>query len=154
MADSLHLDLNQGRAVLKKDVALTHQPVTPTGGTPVAQTTLDCDQLTAFLKTQPQATGAANTPAPIAKIDATLERVEARGNVVAKHNGGLLNADTVTFDTIRQIIEAAGSNDADRTLISYIDPARPAPLRARKVTWDQKNGEVRIIEPAPTNIGP
>lgn len=153
-ADSLHLDLNQGRAVLKKDVALTHQPVTPTGGTPVAQTTLDCDQLTAFLKTQPQGTGTANTPAPIAKIDATLERVEARGNVVAKHNGGLLNADTVTFDTIRQIIEAAGSNDADRTLISYIDPARPAPLRARKVTWDQKNGEVRIIEPAPTNIGP
>jgi hypothetical protein len=155
-AGTLHLDMTDGKAELKKDVQLTHQPL-PAPGQPVpAQTTVDCDQLTATLLTAKPAGGGAATNGSLSDLSATLSKVEAKGNVVAKSEGRQLTADTVTFDTIRQSMEAAGGNGptpADLTLVTYIDPARPAPLRARKIVWDQRAGEVRIIEPAPTTIG-
>lgn len=150
---SLHLDMTKGEATLKKDVALTHQPFTAPGAPAAAQTTLDCDQLTAFLKTQPPGAAPPAAPTAIGKLDASLEKVEAKGNVVAKSEGRQLTAETIIFDTVRQFIEAAGSNDENQTLVTYLDPARPAPLRARKISWDQKSGEVRAVELAPTTIG-
>ncbi|MFT3686197.1 MAG: hypothetical protein QM783_14955 [Phycisphaerales bacterium] len=152
-AGSLHLDMTAGKAELKRDVQLTHQPLPAPGQPTPAQTTVDCDQLTATLLTAKPASGGNGS---LSDLSATLSKVEASGNVVAKSEGRQLTADTITFDTIRQSMEAAGGNGptpADLTLVTYIDPARPAPVRARKVVWDQRAGEIRIIEPAPTTIG-
>ncbi len=150
---SLHLSLADGKAVINRDVALTHQPL-PTADQPApAQTTLDCDTLTAFLKTTGPATGTAG-PASLTKIEATLERVEATGNVVAKSDGRQVTANSILYDTVRGFMEAAGKDGTDQPLATFIDPARPAPLRARRFTWNQKTGEMRIVEPAPTTIGP
>ncbi|HYD01260.1 MAG TPA: hypothetical protein VEB22_08545, partial [Phycisphaerales bacterium] len=150
---SMNLDLIKGEAVLKRDIALTHQPLaTPAQPSP-PQTTLDCDQLTAFLKVKAPQAGGARANAPLARLDASLERVEAVGNVVAKSEGKQLTAHSLLYDTVREFMEAAGKDGTDQPLVTFVDPARPAPLRARRITWDQKNGEVRIIEPAPTTIG-
>jgi lipopolysaccharide export system protein LptA len=150
---SLNLDLNKGEAVLTRDVQLTHQPLALPNQPAPPQTTLDCDKLTAFLKTAAPSATAPAAPPSLAKLDATLERVEAVGNIVTKSEGKQLTANSLVYDTVRQFIEAAGKDGTDNPLATFLDPARPAPLRARKFTWDQKNGEIRIIEPAPTTIG-
>ncbi|MDP1661558.1 MAG: hypothetical protein Q8L55_06540, partial [Phycisphaerales bacterium] len=84
----------------------------------------------------------------------TLERVEATGNVIAKSDGRQVTAHSILYDTVRGFMEAAGKDGTDQPLAAFLDPARPAPLRARRFTWNQKNGEMRIIEPAPTTVGP
>ncbi|HZW07615.1 MAG TPA: hypothetical protein VFF65_10870, partial [Phycisphaerales bacterium] len=147
---SMNLDLIKGEAVLKRDVALTHQPLASAAQPNPPQTTLDCDQLTAFLKVKSPAGGA---DAPLARLDASLERVEAVGNIVTKSEGKQLTAHSLLYDTVRAFMEAAGKDGTDQPLVTFLDPSRPAPLRARRISWDQKNGEVRIIEPAPTTIG-
>lgn len=148
-ADNLHFDMTKGEATIKKDVQLTHQPSTPANA---PQTTLDCDQLTAHLKINQDGKPAAGT-----QLEGALESVEARGHIVAKSEGKTLTASVLSFDTVKQIIEAAagaatGVND-DQLLVTYLDPARPTPIRARKIIWNQSSGEIRIIEPAPTTIG-
>jgi hypothetical protein len=148
-AGSLHLSMIDGKAELKRDVSLIHQPLAVPGQPAPTQTTLDCDQLTAFLKTS-----TATAPsAPMANLDATLERVEATGNVIVKSAGNQVTAYSLEYDTVKQVMEAAGKDGTDQLLATFLDPSRPAPLRARRFIWNQRTGEFRIIEPAPTTIG-
>lgn len=156
----LTLDQAAGSMGMRDSVRLIHRPaqasagaagVTPAGGSNMTLgsiITLDCDTLSAMVRTQPADTGAAGTTTA-GILSAQLLSVTAEGTVRAASGSQELSADTARFDAVARRLTAAAL--ADRW-VTFLDSSRPTPVQARSLTWDIDAGRYEATDLRPVTL--
>lgn len=137
----LSFDRLSGQIEMLRQVRLLHR-----AGLDRPLTTLDCDRITAMIRSMGSA-GVATLP--LEGGQAELISAAAEGAVVLQNEDRQLSADLLKLDAINNLAEATAAADNRVTLF---DPARPQPLSARRMIWDLSSNRVTIQEPAPITI--
>jgi hypothetical protein len=110
--------------------------------------TLDCDTLSAMVRTQPASAADAGA-ATNGTLGSQLLNVTAEGNVRAASGSQELSADTARFDAIGRRLTAGAL--ADRW-VTFLDSARPTPVQARTLTWDIDGGRYEATDLRPVTL--
>jgi hypothetical protein len=137
-----------GQMKMQGQVQLTHRPAGVAGSAPATdpsagQVLLDCNELQATLRGVDAAAGGA--------LKADLSRVEALGSVRAASEGRELLAERLMFDAQAELMQAVGT---DEQLVTFVDPAQPAPVRARFIEWNLREKRINTEGVAPIMIVP
>lgn len=137
---SLEMNRFTGRLAMRQQVALTHRPG---GNSDDEQVLLDCSELLATLR--------GLDASSLTDVKADLSRVEAMGGVRAVTGGREINADRLIYDAIGEIITASGTEEQ---LVSFVDPAQQAPVRARNIEWNLREKRINTEGVAPIILSP
>lgn len=145
---SMQMNRATGQMKMQGQVQLTHRPAGVAGSEAATdpsagQVLLDCNELQATLRGVDAAAGGA--------LKADLSRVEALGSVRAASEGRELLAERLMFDAQAELMQAVGT---DEQLVTFVDPAQPAPVRARFIEWNLREKRINTEGVAPIMIVP
>jgi hypothetical protein len=155
----LTLDQSAGSMNMRDSVRLIHRPAVSSQPAPNGKAsdanltlasivTLDCDTLSAMVRTQPASAADAGA-ATNGTLGSQLLNVTAEGNVRAASGSQELSADTARFDAIGRRLTAGAL--ADRW-VTFLDSARPTPVQARTLTWDIDGGRYEATDLRPVTL--
>lgn len=137
---SMQLDRAANQMVMRDQVQLLHRQSATD-----SLVTLRCDTITGFLRDD-LGSGLPLTPDDPLGRPAQLRLAVASGNVfVRTEDDKQLSATQLSFDAEREVMEATGDSEAD---VSFVDPAQPAPTRARALRWFLRDGRIEVSQPS------
>ncbi|MBL8764921.1 MAG: hypothetical protein JNM07_11690 [Phycisphaerae bacterium] len=137
---SLTIDRAAGRIDMARRVSLLHRPLTSD-----EVVSVESEHLAAFLDGRGFGPNAATS-----QSKPRLVRAEARDAVAIQSGERQLIADFVTYDAAARTAEA--ETRSAESLVTFFDPQRGVPVRARRLFWDFAAGRIEVREPAPTVI--
>jgi lipopolysaccharide export system protein LptA len=135
---SLHMDRATGKADMHQGVRMTHRSLTDR-----LITNVDCDHLTAVGAGKGIGTSAPDSKASFQSATATGAVYVTQGpeDDGSRKPRKELVADRVDYDAVKQTLEAAAAKEG---LVSYLDPARGAPMSAKALSWDLASGRIEL----------
>ncbi len=109
--------------------------------------TLQAQTLTALLRD----VGGVDAPAaPPLGRPADLRQVSAVGGVfVRTDDDKQLQAGQLTYDTDTELLEASAGSDER---VTFLDPAKPAPIAAQALRWWLRDGRIEVSQPSATIV--
>jgi hypothetical protein len=153
---SLHMDRASGEIDFRRNVRLTHSPLTSESQEP-SITNLVSERLTAHIREIPAPAPAAGEPAGKASSKAELVSASATGAVYVTSGPEIrenqpkpptteLIADSVEYDAARRTVTAAA---APGNTVMLFDPKQPSPVSAARLLWDLASDRIEIKQPGP-----
>lgn len=136
---SLFVDENTGRIVMSRGVSMTHIRLGD-----AQRSDLLCDQLTAEITPNRLADADQESVATGPLEGAEFERVLAEGTVHLRSGDQEIFADSLIYDAVTGIAEAAA---AAGNTVTFFDENAGAPVSARRLWWDLIEGRIEVRQP-------